>query len=85
MQRFAVEIKGPVWARLKDIYKKYTQGEEFISVSNLSSMVKEVLREESPSEIDYVIRNINRIDTDNSGTISFEEFVLGGLFRATSC
>lgn len=69
MHRFAVDIKGAVWSKLKVIYDKYTNGAEFITVANLESLVKEVLHEQTPSEVDYVVRNMNRIDTDNSGTV----------------
>lgn len=40
-----------------------------MAVTRLEDLCKEVLREETPAEIDYVIKNINRIDKDNNGTI----------------
>ena len=40
MQRFAVEIKDPVWAKLKTIFNKYTDGKDFITVSRLEALVK---------------------------------------------
>jgi Ca2+-binding EF-hand superfamily protein len=33
-----------------------------------------VLREEDEAEVHYLVRNISRIDTDNSGEVDFEEF-----------
>lgn len=84
MQRFAVEIKAPVWAKLKVIFNKYSDGSEHMVISRLEDVVKEVLREETPSEVDYVIKNMNRIDKDNNGTIEFEEFVTYWLFRVIS-
>lgn len=81
MQRFAQEIKGPLWRKIKVIYHKYTGGADIITLQKLEALVKEVLLEESPGEIDYIVKNLHRIDTDHSGTIDFEEFVSRALFR----
>jgi hypothetical protein len=40
MQRFAVEIKSAVWNKLKNIFNKYAEGKDYISVSRLEAMVK---------------------------------------------
>lgn len=80
MQRFAVEIKAPVWAKLKVIFNKYSGNSEHMVISRLEDVIKEVLKEETPSEVDYVIKNMSRIDKDNNGTIEFEEFVRFDLF-----
>lgn len=40
MQRFAEEIKRPLWRKMKVIYDKYTGGSEFITVDRLEAVVK---------------------------------------------
>lgn len=44
--------------------------------SELERVVKEVLGETSPAEVDYVMKNLFRLDSDNNGFIDFDELVL---------
>ena len=43
----------------------------------------EVLHEESQNEIDYVMKNMFRVDVDNSGSVSFTE--LGNFLFKRHC
>jgi|JI6StandDraft_1071083.scaffolds.fasta_scaffold13132_5 Ca2+-binding EF-hand superfamily protein len=65
-------IREEVWQRLHTIFLRYTGGSETISSQQLAAVVSEILREDSPRELDYVMLNLNRIDTDANGTIDFQ-------------
>jgi hypothetical protein len=41
----------------------------------LEKVVKEVLHETTPAEVDYVMKNLFRLDADNNGSIDFPELV----------
>jgi Ca2+-binding EF-hand superfamily protein len=75
MQAYSAVISDQVWSKLEQIFLKYTNGQKTISQKQLESLTKEVLREESEAEVAYLVRNLNRIDVDNSGTVDFQEFV----------
>ncbi len=57
-----------------------------ISTARIEELIHDILNEQSPQEIDYVVKNMFRLDVDNSGTVTLEEFVLYVLKnRAISC
>lgn len=37
--------------------------------------MREVLKEDSPHEVDYVLNNMSKIDVDSNGCIDYPEFV----------
>lgn len=79
-------IREEVWQRLRTIFNGYTNGAECIGQEQLARLVQEVLREDTQRELDYVMLNLNRIDTDANGSIDFHEFVTtGGRLRLRSC
>ncbi len=85
MQGAAQELRYQLWDKLKVIYDKYaTQGAE-IQTSKVEEIVRDVLGETTQQEIDYVIKNMFRLDADGSGAVDFLEFVDFILFRETSC
>ena len=45
-----------------------------IDISTVEEIIVDVLKEESQNEVDYVMKNIFRIDVDGSGSVSFVEF-----------
>ena len=57
--------------------------QEEIDIKTIEEIIVDVLHEESQSEVDYVMKNIFRIDTDNSGSVSFTE--LGNFLFKRHC
>ena len=57
-------------------------GEE-INIKTVEEIVVDVLHEESRNEVDYVMKNIFRLDSDGSGTVSFLE--LGNFLFKRHC
>lgn len=47
-----------------------------MKTSVVEDLVRDVLGETSQNEIDYVIKNMFRLDADGSGSVSFLELVL---------
>lgn len=75
MQLQSSKFSGEVWSRLKNIFNLYSQGRDTISCSELERVVREVLKEDSPHEVDYVLNNLSKIDADSNGCIDYPEFV----------
>ena len=76
MQNAYTSLRVSLWDRLKAIFSKYSNkatGE--IDTSRVQEIVMDVLGETTQEEINYVIKNMFRLDSDNSGTVSFLEFV----------
>ncbi len=71
MQGTSENLRYELWDKLKVIFDKYAEGGEFIHTSKVETIVREVLGETSPQEIDYVIKNMFRLDADGSGTVDF--------------
>lgn len=84
MQGTAEVLRNELWDKLKVVFDKYAQGAE-IQTGRVEEIVRDVLGETSPQEIDYVIKNMFRLDSDGNGTVDFLEFVRLFLFRVTSC
>ena len=76
MQSYAQGIRNAVWGKLDEIFKKYAGTKPYIEHSELERVVREVLGETSPAEIDYVMKNLFRLDADNNGYIDFPELVI---------
>jgi Ca2+-binding EF-hand superfamily protein len=75
MQGYSTNIRDQVWSKLEQIFKRYTGGQQTINKKQLEALTREVLREESEAEVHYLVRNVSRIDVDNSGEVDFDEFV----------
>jgi hypothetical protein len=71
MQSYADIIRESVWGKLNDIFVKYTGGKATISSDQIGRIVVEVIKETDQDEIDYVLRNLFRLDTDGNGSIDF--------------
>lgn len=85
MQGASEKLKYELWDKLKVIFDKYAGENGEIKTSVVETIVREVLGETSIQEIEYVIKNMFRLDADGSGTVDFLEFVshstnLGKLF-----
>lgn len=65
------KIRDEVWQRLHNIFRSYTGGRDTIDSQQLEKLVREVLREQTQRELDYVLLNLNKIDTDANGFIDF--------------
>ena len=77
MQNAYATLRVSLWDKLKPIFNRYsnkTTGE--IQTSKVQEIVMDVLGETTQEEINYVIKNMFRLDSDGSGTVSFLEFVI---------
>ena len=84
MRSFSETIRDEVWARLREIYMQFTNGNHTITLTQVEQFVAEVLGEKNRDEIGYVTSNLSRLDQDGNGFIEFEEFVSEGLLRPIS-
>lgn len=75
MQAYAEVIRESIWGKLHEIFQKYTGGKTSIVSSQIEAIVREVLQETEQTEVDYVVKNLFRLDSDGSGAIDFSEFV----------
>lgn len=83
MQATAESLKDTLWGKLREVFGKYMDANDEINIKTVEEIVVDVLKEESQNEIDYVMKNIFRIDVDNSGTVSFTE--LGNFLFKRHC
>lgn len=75
MQTYAETIRESVWSKLHTIFLEATGGKDTIVSDQIKSILIKVLNITDQNEIDYVLKNLFRLDTDNNGTIDFPEFV----------
>jgi Ca2+-binding EF-hand superfamily protein len=74
MQSYAEGIHDAVWSKLEGIFKRYAGNKTYIGNDEIEKVVTEVLHENSRAEIDYVMKNLFRLDSDNNGFIDMPEF-----------
>ena len=75
MQTYAETIRESVWVKLHKIFLEATGGKDIIVSDQIREILINALGVSDPLEIDYVIKNLFRLDTDNNGNIDFPEFV----------
>jgi Ca2+-binding EF-hand superfamily protein len=85
MQNASEVMRYELWDKLKVVFEKYAGHDGEIQTSKVEEIVRDVLGETTPQEIDYVIKNMFRLDTDGNGSVDFLEFVNLYLFRVTFC
>lgn len=83
MQASAEALREELWSKLKVVFSNYIKGNDEIDIQSVEQIVVEVLHEESQNEIDYVMKNIFRLDVDGSGSVSFTE--LGNFLFKRHC
>lgn len=71
MQSYAETIRESIWGKLHEIFLKYTGGKTSIVSNQIEAIVREVLKETDQTEVDYVVKNLFRLDSDGSGSIDF--------------
>lgn len=76
-------MQDDLWDRLRAVFNKHAIGDE-IPTKNVEDVIRDSLDHTSQQDIDYVVKNMFRLDKDASGTVDFEEFVHLDLFRVTS-
>lgn len=72
MQHASGAMRNSLWDGLKIVFNRYVDprtGE--IETSVIEEIVREVLGEKSKMEIDYVMKNMFRLDVDENGGVSF--------------
>ena len=89
MQTYAETIRESVWSKLNKIFLEATGGKDIIVSDQIREILINALGITDQLEIDYVLKNLFRLDTDNNGNIDFPEFVtfpsyLGQLFAETT-
>lgn len=83
MQNIAEAQKTEIWAKLKERFANYTTGEGEMSSGDLDKFIVDVLEESTRAERDYVLKNLFKVDVDNSGKVSFVE--LGNFLFKRHC
>lgn len=83
MQGAAEALRESLWSKLKVVFANYIKGDDEIDIKTVESIIVDVLHEESQNEIDYVMKNIFRLDVDGSGSVSFVE--LGNFLFKRHC
>ena len=71
MQEYAVQMRSDLWSGLRTIFDGVSRGNDEISVPQIEHVVRNIMGETDKSELDYIFKNMFRIDTDNSGSVSF--------------
>lgn len=85
MINYAESIKAEVWKGIETIFQKYSEGKDNISPTEIEKVLCEVLKENTKPEIDYVLKNLFRLDSDNNGKIDCDELVFSSfLYREIS-
>ena len=75
MQTYAETIREDVWGKLNKIFLEATGGKNAILSNEIKGVLINTLKITDQHEIDYVLKNLFRLDTDNNGNIDFPEFV----------
>lgn len=68
-------MRDSLWSGLRTIYNKVSNGKSDISTSQVEYVVKNVIGETDQMELDYIFKNLFRLDPDGSGGVDFNEFV----------
>lgn len=76
MQGYFESVREQVWLRMRQLFDRYTGGSASISPAQIEQVLRKELGRDERSEIDYVLKNLFRLDTDGSGDVDFTEFVL---------
>ena len=74
MQTYAETIREDAWGKLRTIFQDVTGGKDVITVDQIVGVLNNTLKITEDDEIQYVTRNLFRLDTDNNGKIDFPEF-----------
>lgn len=64
-------VRQQIWSGMEQLFAKYAEGAKSITPKQIEKVLKEVMGREDPSEIDYVLNNLFRLDTDGSGDVDF--------------
>lgn len=83
MQGAAEALRDRIWESLKEHFNKFKNSEGELSSNDVDAFIVEVLHEETKNERDYVLKNLFRLDVDNSGSVSFVE--LGNFLFKSHC
>ena len=79
-----MKMRDDLWSSLKKVYDGVSNGRDDINTVQVESVVKNIMKETDQMELDYIFKNLFRLDLDGSGGVSFNEFVSFLLFRPTS-
>lgn len=71
MQGAAEELKDVIWEKFQVYFDKYKNKSGEISIPSVEEFLVEILGHQSQQEVDYVMKNMFRLDVDGSGQVSF--------------
>jgi hypothetical protein len=71
MQEYAVKMRNDLWSGLKNVYDGVSNGKDDISTVQVEHVVKNVMKETDQLELDYIFKNVFRLDPDGSGGVTF--------------
>lgn len=75
MQSSVTSFRNSLWDNLKTIFNKFPTNGGEMSITTVEEFIRTALGEETQQEVDYVMKNIFRLDADKSGSVSFRELV----------
>ena len=58
------------------VFDRYKNQNNELNINNLDEFIVDILKEQTQSERDYVLKNHFRLDVDNSGEVSLTELVI---------
>lgn len=74
MQNHANKMRNDLWSNLKAIYDVQSNGKDEITTVQVENIVKNIMKQTDQYELEYIFKNLFRLDTDGSGTVDFNEF-----------
>ena len=74
MQEYAMRVRTSLWTEIKKVFDAVSKGNLTITIPQVEFVVKNVIGETDRAELDYIFKNIFRLDVDNNGLIDFNEF-----------
>ncbi len=75
MQSGASAVKNELWKNLEVLFNQYKKEKGEIPTGDLDAFIADVLKESDCNERDYIVKNLWRLDSDQSGTVSLTELV----------
>lgn len=62
------------------VFDRYKNQNNELNINNLDEFIVDILKEQTQSERDYVLKNHFRLDVDNSGEVSLTELVIQDFY-----
>ena len=69
-----MRVRTNLWTELKKIFDDISMGNNRMSIPQVEYVVKNVIGETDQLELDYIFKNLFRLDTENIGAVNFSDF-----------